>query len=117
LINHLRHSTVEKKSGDRSGACTGGTRKRALGGNGAVSWEQVYVKTTGKGRMLIEEEEREVGTAHCIENVSEEILTYVLAATPALDAEATYGTGQLRPEGWRRRVAYKESAGFRRLSR
>ena len=70
--------------------------------------EQVYVVTSGKGRMLVGEEEREVGTGdlvyvpsgviHGIENVSEEGLTYVSAATPALDAEAAYDAGQLRPE-------------------
>lgn len=70
---------------------------------------QIYVITAGRGRMLVGEEEREVsaadlayipsGAAHGIENVSEEVLTYVSAATPALDAQAAYDTGQLRPEG------------------
>jgi mannose-6-phosphate isomerase-like protein (cupin superfamily) len=59
--------------------------------------------------MLVGEEEREVGTGdlvyipsgavHGIENASEKVLTYVSAATPALDAEAGYDTGQLRSEG------------------
>ncbi len=71
--------------------------------------EQVYVITAGRGRMLVGEEEREVGAGdlvyipsgavHGIENASEEALTYVSAATPALDAEAAYDAGQLRPEG------------------
>jgi hypothetical protein len=34
-----------------------------------------------------------------LENASEEALTYVSAATPALDAEVAYDAGQLRPEG------------------
>ncbi len=71
--------------------------------------EQVYVIVAGRGRMLVGEEEREVGAGdlvyipsdavHGIENASEEVLTYVSAATPALDAEAAYDTGQLRSEG------------------
>lgn len=70
--------------------------------------EQVYVVTAGKGRMLVGKEEREVGAGdlvyipsgvvHGIENISEEVLTYVSVATPAMDAEAAYDTGQLRPE-------------------
>jgi oxalate decarboxylase/phosphoglucose isomerase-like protein (cupin superfamily) len=39
------------------------------------------------------------GAVHGIENTSEDVLTYVSAATPALDAEAAYDAGQLRPEG------------------
>ena len=39
------------------------------------------------------------GAVHGIENASEEALTYVSAATPALDSEAAYDAGQLRPEG------------------
>lgn len=71
--------------------------------------EQVYVVTAGKGRMLVDGEEREVGpgdlvyvpfgAVHGIENASGEVLTCVSAATPALDAEAAYDRGQLRPEG------------------
>ena len=70
--------------------------------------EQIYVITAGRGKMLVGKEEREVGAGdlvyvpsgviHGIENVSEEVLTYVSAATPALDAEAAYDAGQLRPE-------------------
>ena len=73
--------------------------------------EQVYVITAGSGRMLVGEEERSVGAGddliyvppgavHGIENSSEEVLTYISAATPALDAEAAYDTGQLRLEEW-----------------
>ncbi len=71
--------------------------------------EQVYVITAGRGRMLVGEEEREVGAGdlvhipsgavHGIENASEAVLIYVSAATPALDAEAAYDAGQLRSEG------------------
>jgi len=70
--------------------------------------EQVYVVTAGSGKMLVEEEERAVGAGDLIyipsgavqglENTSEEVLTYISAATPALDAEAAYDTGQLRLE-------------------
>lgn len=70
--------------------------------------EQVYLIIAGRGRMLVGEEEREVGSGelvyvppgavHGIENVSEEVLTYISAATPALDAEAVYDRGQLRSE-------------------
>ena len=69
--------------------------------------EQVYVVTAGSGRMLVKEEERQVGSGdiyipsgavHGIENTSEEVLTYISAATPALDADAAYDTGQLRLE-------------------
>ncbi len=71
--------------------------------------EQFYVVTAGRGRMLVDGEEREVGpgdlvylpsgAVHGIENASGKTLTYVSAATPALDAEAAYDRGQLRPEG------------------
>ena len=71
--------------------------------------EQVYVISAGRGRMLVGEEERQVGpgelvyvppgAVHGIENTSEEVLTYISAATPALDAEAAYDRGQLRSEG------------------
>src|SRR5829696_9340673 len=70
--------------------------------------EQVYVITAGSGRMLVGEEERQVGSGnliyvppgavHGIENTSEEVLTYISAATPALDAEAAYDRGQLWSE-------------------
>ena len=67
--------------------------------------------TAGSGRMLVGEEERQAGSGnlidvppgavhsmHSIENTSEEMLTYISAATPALDAEAAYDRGQLRSE-------------------
>ncbi len=70
--------------------------------------DQVYVVTAGSGRMLVGEEEQEVragdlvyvpsGAVHGIENTSKGMLTYFSAATPALDAEAAYDTGQLRLE-------------------
>jgi len=70
--------------------------------------EQVYMITAGSGRMLVGEEERQVGSGNLIyvppgavrgiENASEEVLTYISAATPALDAEAAYDRGQLRSE-------------------
>jgi mannose-6-phosphate isomerase-like protein (cupin superfamily) len=72
------------------------------------SSEQVYMITAGSGRMLMGEEERQVGSAnliyvppgavHGIENTPEEVLTYISAATPALSAEAAYDRGQLRSE-------------------
>ncbi len=71
--------------------------------------EQVYVISAGRGKMLVGEEEQEVsagdlvyapsGAVHSIENASAEALTYVSAATPALDEEVAYEAGQLRPEG------------------
>ncbi len=70
--------------------------------------EQVYMITAGRGRMLVGEEERETGSGEVIyvppgavygiENVSEEVLTYILAAMPALDVEAAHDHGQLRSE-------------------
>jgi mannose-6-phosphate isomerase-like protein (cupin superfamily) len=68
--------------------------------------EQVYVVTAGRGAMMVENERREVAVGdlvyvppnviHGIENSSKEVLTYVSAATPAIDVEAAYDTGQLR---------------------
>ena len=59
--------------------------------------EEVYVITAGSGRMLVREEERQVGlgnlvyvspgAVHGIENTSEEVLTYISAVTPVLGAE------------------------------
>jgi len=70
--------------------------------------EQVYVVVAGEGRMRVGDEERRVGSGdlvyvpsgaiHGIENVADGMLTYVSAATPALDAEVAYDRGQLRPE-------------------
>jgi mannose-6-phosphate isomerase-like protein (cupin superfamily) len=62
--------------------------------------EQVYVVVRGRGKMKVGEEERLVvegdlihipsETPHGIENLSDDVLTYVSAATPALDCEAFY---------------------------
>lgn len=62
--------------------------------------EQVYVVVRGGGRMRVGGEERTVaegdmifippGVVHSIENASEEVLTYVSAATPAVDWRAFY---------------------------
>jgi mannose-6-phosphate isomerase-like protein (cupin superfamily) len=68
--------------------------------------EQVYVIVKGKGRMSVGDEERVVGegdlihippeTTHGIENLADEVLTYVSAATPTIDWEAFYDEGPLR---------------------
>ena len=68
--------------------------------------EQVYVIVGGRGRMKVGDEELLVGegdlihippgTLHGIENLADEVLTYVSAATPAVDWEAFYDTGPLR---------------------
>jgi mannose-6-phosphate isomerase-like protein (cupin superfamily) len=70
--------------------------------------EQVYVVVRGRGKMKVGDEERVVaegdliyippGTLHGIENLSDEILTYVSAATRAVDWEAFYDADPLRPE-------------------
>ena len=68
--------------------------------------EQVYVVVRGRGKMRIADEERLVDegdlvyipsdTLHGIENLSNEVLTYVSAATPTVDWEAFYDTGPQR---------------------
>jgi mannose-6-phosphate isomerase-like protein (cupin superfamily) len=68
--------------------------------------EQVYVIVRGRGKIKVGSEERVVmegdlihippGTVHGIENPSDEVLTYVSAATPAVDWEAFYETGPPR---------------------
>jgi mannose-6-phosphate isomerase-like protein (cupin superfamily) len=68
--------------------------------------EQVYVIVRGRGKMKVGSEERVVmegdlihippDTVHGIENPSDEVLTYVSAATPAVDWEAFYETGPPR---------------------
>ena len=65
--------------------------------------EQVYVVVRGRGKMKVGDEERLVvegdlihippDTLHGMENISDEVLTYVSAATPALDWEAFYDAG------------------------
>jgi mannose-6-phosphate isomerase-like protein (cupin superfamily) len=69
--------------------------------------EQVYVVVRGRGKMKVGDEERWVvegdliyippDTLHGIENLSDEVLTYVSAATPTVDWEAFYDTGPLQP--------------------
>ena len=69
--------------------------------------EQVYVVVRGRGKMKVGDEEQWVAagdliyippdTLHGIENLSDEILTYVSAATPTVDWEAFYDTGPLQP--------------------
>ena len=70
--------------------------------------EQVYVIVRGLGKMRVGDEERwvEAGdlifippeVVHGIENSSDEVLSYVSAATPTVDWEAFYDTGPLRAE-------------------
>jgi mannose-6-phosphate isomerase-like protein (cupin superfamily) len=70
--------------------------------------EQVYVVVKGEGKIKVGDEERLVAggdliyippdTLHGIENSSHEVLTYISAATPAVDWEAFYDLGPLRPE-------------------
>lgn len=65
--------------------------------------EQVYVVVRGKGRMKVGGEERLAAsgdlihvppdTVHGIENLSDEVLSYVSAATPSVDWEAFYDAG------------------------
>ena len=69
--------------------------------------EQVYVVVSGREKMKVGDEERWVvegdliyippDTLHGIENLSDEVLTYVSAATPTVDWEAFYDTGPLQP--------------------
>jgi mannose-6-phosphate isomerase-like protein (cupin superfamily) len=66
---------------------------------------QVYVIVTGRGRMLVGEEQKEVsagelvhvpsGLMHCIENIGESTLSYISAANPAFDYTEAYDRGQL----------------------
>ena len=68
--------------------------------------EQVYVIVRGRGRMKVGDEELVVvegdlihippDTLHRIENLADEVLTYLSAATPAVDWEAFYDAGPLR---------------------
>ena len=68
--------------------------------------EQVYVIVRGRGRMKVGDDELVVGegdlvhippqTIHGIENIADEVLTYVSAATPTIDWQAFYVTGPLR---------------------
>ncbi|MGH7990825.1 MAG: cupin domain-containing protein [Limisphaerales bacterium] len=66
---------------------------------------QVYVIVTGRGRMLVGEEQKEVsagelvhipsGLMHGIENIGENTLSYISAANPAFDYTEAYDRGQL----------------------
>lgn len=68
--------------------------------------EQVYVIVRGRGKMKVGDEELMVvegdlihippETLHAIENLADEVLTYVSAATPTVDWEAFYDRGPLR---------------------
>ncbi len=68
--------------------------------------EQVYVIVRGRGRMKVGDEERLVvegdliyippDTKHGIENLADEVLTYLSAASPTVDWEAFYDTGPPR---------------------
>lgn len=101
---HGLHSQIFLQQGDLPGA------------NLAVTWvevppgvrqmlhqhapEQVYVILAGTGHMRVGEEEEDVGTGdliyippnvvHAIENRSQEVLSYISAATPAFDIAHYY---------------------------
>ena len=76
--------------------------------------EQAYVAVRGRGKMKVGDEERWVeegdliyippDTLHGIENLSDEVLTYVSVATPTVDWEAFYDTGPLRARPERERT-------------
>ena len=73
--------------------------------------EQVYVVVRGWGRMKVGDEERVAASGdlirippdalHGIENPSDEVLTYVSAATPTIDWEAFYDAN---PRTWKEGV-------------
>jgi quercetin dioxygenase-like cupin family protein len=68
--------------------------------------EQVYIVVRGRGKMKVGDDERPVmegdlihippNTLQGMENLSDEVLTHVSAATPTVDWEAFYDTGTLR---------------------
>jgi mannose-6-phosphate isomerase-like protein (cupin superfamily) len=68
--------------------------------------EQVYVIISGQGRMRVGDEERDVvegdlvyipsNVVHSIVNLSNEVLRYISASTPAFDLQALYDTGKLK---------------------
>lgn len=70
--------------------------------------EEVYVITAGSGKMLVGEEEGQVGSCNLIYVPPGAYVRYRehfgrgahlhLGATPALDAEAAYDSGRLRSE-------------------
>jgi mannose-6-phosphate isomerase-like protein (cupin superfamily) len=67
--------------------------------------EQVYVIVRGRGRMLVGQEAREVGagtlvfvppaTPHAILNTGQELLVYVSATAPPLEAAISGGTWEI----------------------
>ena len=67
--------------------------------------EQVYVIINGKGQMQVGEEKQEVAQGdliyipsnevHSIKNISNEVLSYISASTPAFDIKSLYDTGDL----------------------
>ncbi len=72
------------------------------------SAEQVYVIVRGRGRIEVGNEKQEVAAGdliyipsnaiHSIRNRSDETLTYISAATPAVDMTALYDKGDLQIE-------------------
>jgi mannose-6-phosphate isomerase-like protein (cupin superfamily) len=68
--------------------------------------EQVYVVVRGRGLMMVGTERRGVHVGdlvhvppeapHAIQNTGDEMLTYISAASPALDLESLYDTGELK---------------------
>lgn len=68
--------------------------------------EQVYVIIKGKGLMRVGEEKQDVtegdliyippNVVHSIENLSNDMLTYISAATPSIDIKAIYDKGELQ---------------------
>lgn len=68
--------------------------------------EQVYIIIRGKGRMTIDTEKREVAEGdlvyipsnenHSIKNISNDVLSYISAATPAFNLKALYDSGDLK---------------------
>lgn len=65
--------------------------------------EQIYVIIKGKGLMQVGEEKQDVADGdliyippdmvHSIENISDEMLTYISAITPSIDIKAIYDKG------------------------
>jgi mannose-6-phosphate isomerase-like protein (cupin superfamily) len=82
---------------------------------------QVYVIVAGLGRMLVGEEYKEVsageliyvpsGLMHGIENLGENILSYVSAANPAFDYTEAYDRGQLTNSGYERQETEQGTGG------
>ncbi len=70
--------------------------------------EQVYVIVRGRGRIEVGNEKQEVAAGdliyipsnaiHSIRNRSDETLSYISAATPAVDMTALYDKGDLQVE-------------------